>query len=420
MRRVGCFLAIAAAAAACGGSGPMLTGPTDADGGTDGSGSDGTGGGSDGGSDGPGDPTDLATACGGTAPVTLDDWENCYQRRKCEWEVGCVSLNEFRDVADCIASADAVQGGQLTEERRARKRAVEQGRASLNVAAFTQCLLRTSAARCDTALFDPACLTRFTGTIADNQGCYTSIDCASPDAVCQTDCPDACCLGTCQRKFREGETCDEFASCEPGLRCSLKSGGGFRCVNGDLGTSCNPNDVYPCDFGAFCDPATLKCVPALAPGAACTRLVQCGGDTLCVGLSITVSNPGHCLRISQPGDHCDGVGFCFGNLYCASNTCHSMPVLDQSCSPSIPCAGANTICNNGRCVLRSNVGVSCSGDTCLPGLFCTSELGDNPGMCAARRADGQPCAAPSHCQSFLCSGNASQLGMCLAWKNTCP
>jgi hypothetical protein len=419
MRRVGVLLAIAVVAAACGdGSGPGLMGPTGDDGGTT-DGSDGTGTGSDGGTDGPGDPTDLATACGGTAPVTLDDWENCYRKRKCEWEVSCVSLNEFRDVADCVASGDAAQGGQLTEERRARKRAVEQGRASLNVAAFTQCLLRTGAARCDTALYDPACLTRFTGTIADNQGCYTSIDCASPDAVCQTDCHDACCVGTCHRKFREGETCDDFASCEPGLRCGLGSNG-FRCVNGNPGSSCEANGVFQCDFGTFCDPATLKCTPTLAPGAACMREPQCGGDHLCVGLSITSSNPGHCLRISQPGDHCDGVGFCFGNLYCASNTCQSMPVLGQSCSASIPCAGANTICNNARCVLRSDVNVSCSGDTCLPGLFCTSELGDNPGVCAARRADGQPCAAPSHCQSFLCSGDAAQPGMCLPWKNTCP
>lgn len=394
----------------------MLTGPTGDDGGVDGSGSDGTGGGSDAGSDGPGDPTDLAQACGGTAPVTLDDWENCYLKRKCEWQVGCVSLNSFSSVADCVASADALEGGQLAEERRARKRAIEQGRASMNVAAFTQCLLRTSAARCDTALYDPACLTRFTGTIADDQGCYTSIDCASPDAVCQTSCPDACCLGTCQRKFRLNETCAEFASCEPGLRCT-----GSRCVSGDIGTSCTRGSVNQCDFGTFCDSTTLTCTPTLQLGAACTRLVQCGGDTLCVGLSITTSNPGHCSRISQPGDRCDGVGFCFGNLYCdGSNTCRSMPVLDQSCSPSIPCAGANTICNNGRCVLRSDVGVSCNGDTCLPGLFCTSELGDAAGVCAARRADGQPCAAPSHCQSFLCSGNASQPGMCLPWKNTCP
>jgi hypothetical protein len=427
MRRAVGFLALAvalavAAAACSSGPGPKLMGPTGDDGGEDGGidGTGGTGGGSDGGIDGPGDPTDLATACGGTAPVTLDDWENCYQKRKCEWEVGCVSLDQFRDVADCVASGDAVQGGQLAEERRARKRAIAQGRASLDVAAFTQCLLRTGAGRCDTALFDPACLTRFTGTIADNQGCFTSIDCASLDAVCQTNCPDACCLGTCHRKFREGEACDDFASCEPGLRCALLKNIGFKCVNGNLGTPCHTDDVNSCDFGAFCDPTTLKCVPALAPGAACQRLGQCGGDELCVGLSITVSNPGHCTRISKPGDRCDGVGFCYGNLYCASNTCHSMPVLDQSCSASIPCAGANTVCNSGRCVLRSDVNVSCSGDTCLPGLFCTSELGDNPGVCAPRRADGLPCAAPSHCQSFLCSGDAAQPGTCLPWKNTCP
>jgi len=423
MRRVACYLAIAVAVAAgaCGAEpGPKLGGPTGDDGGTDGSGSDGPGSGSDGGTDGPGDPTDLATACGGTAPVTLDDWENCYQRRKCEWEVGCVSLDEFRDVADCIASGDAAQGGQLTEERRARKRAVAQGRASLNVAAFTQCpaadrrgALRHGAVR--PGVPDPV----HTGTIADNQGCYTSLDCASPDAVCQTDCADACCLGTCHRKFREGEACDEFASCEPGLRCGLGSNG-FRCVNGNPGTSCETNGVFQCDFGTFCDPTTLKCTPTLAPGAECLRLPQCGGDYLCVGLSITASNPGHCLRISQPGDRCDGVGFCYGNLYCASNTCHSMPVLDQSCSASIPCAGANTICNSGRCVLRSNIGVSCSGDTCLPGLFCTSELGDANGVCAARRPDGGACAAPTHCQSFLCSGDASTPGMCLPWKMTCP
>src|ERR1051325_4810426 len=107
MRRADGLVAIAiAVAAACGADpGPMLTGPIGDDGGPgDGSGSDGTGSGSDGGTDGPGGPTDLAQACGGTAPVTLDDWENCYLKRKCEWQVGCVSLNSFRDTADCIAS----------------------------------------------------------------------------------------------------------------------------------------------------------------------------------------------------------------------------------------------------------------------------------------------------------------------------
>lgn len=86
--------------------------------------------------------------------MALDDWENCYQKRKCEWEVGCVTEDPFASVQDCMASADAVTGGELAADRRARKRAVEQGRASINVAAFTQCLIRparrTAIPRCTT------------------------------------------------------------------------------------------------------------------------------------------------------------------------------------------------------------------------------------------------------------------------------
>jgi hypothetical protein len=356
--------------------------------------------------------TNLAQICGGTAPVTLDQWEDCYARRKCEWRVGCVSLTPFRDVQDCVALADSVEGGRLAAERRDRARAVAQGRASINVEAFTHCLIRTSATRCNTALFDPACLTRFTGTIPDGAGCHANIDCASPDAVCASDCPDACCVGTCQRKFREGEACLLFASCEPGLRCNAT-----RCVSGDIGTACF--SVNDCDFDAFCDPQTRRCRPRLATGASCTSILQCGGDNTCIGLSIVSSDPGQCLRNAQPGDPCDDL--CKGNLYCdGSGTCRNLPRLGDSCSTLVPCAGASTTCKNGVCTLRSDVGASCGAQTCLPGLFCTSELGDSSPVCAARRADGAPCASPRHCESFLCSGASDQPGVCLPWSNTCP
>jgi hypothetical protein len=421
MRRVAWVIAIVMSAMACSArrpAGPSLTGPMDGgaldDAGVPGDTGPGTGP-ADGAVDAATDPTDLAMICGGTAPITLDDWENCYQKRKCEWEVGCVTLDTFRDVPDCVASADAVSGGKLAAARRARKRAIEQGRASINVDAFTRCLIRTDATHCNTALYDPACLTRFTGTIADGKSCYTSIDCASPDAACNTDCADACCLGSCERKLREGESCLLFDSCEPGLRCT-----GTRCVSGDAGTPCARGSVNQCDFGTFCDRQTLRCTPTLAPDATCTSLLQCGGDHTCVGLSITSSDPGRCLRISRPGDRCDD--FCFGNLYCdgASRTCRELPTLGQSCSVLIPCTGANTICNSGLCALRDDINVSCAGQTCLPGLFCTSELGDPAPVCAARRAAGAPCASPAHCQSYLCSGDQNQPGMCLPWSNTCP
>jgi hypothetical protein len=420
MRRVGWVIAIAVAAMACSArrpAGASLTGPMDGGGMPDDAGATGdTGPGTgpvDGSVDGPSDPTDLATICGGTAPVTLDDWENCYQKRKCEWEVGCVTLDTFRDVPDCVASADAMSGGKLAAARRARKRAIEQGRASIDVAAFTQCLIRTSATRCNTALFDPACLTRFSGTIGDDDGCYTDVDCGSPDAKCVATCTDACCLGTCQRKARDGEACQLFASCEPGLRCT-----GTKCVTGDVGTACTRGSVLECDFGAFCDPQTLRCTPTYPVGNACTDILQCGGNATCVGLSISSSNPGRCLRNSQPGDPCDDT--CHGNLYCASGICRALPRLGESCSTLIPCAGANTICNSGLCALRSDVNVPCGRQTCLPGLFCTSDLGDTSPVCAARLADDERCTAPGQCQSFLCSGSTSLPGVCLPWSDTCP
>ena len=356
-------------------------------------------------------PPDLAKLCG-AKPVTLDDWEDCYQRRKCEWEVGCVSLNSYRDVQDCIASGDAVAGGRLAAERRERKRAVEQGRASINKDAFTQCLIRTSATSCNTALFDVACLTRFNGTIENDAGCYTDIDCISPGAVCTSDCTDACCLGTCQPKFTEGQVCTTFTSCEPGLQCSNGT-----CIAGDINTRCT--DVTDCDPDAWCDFRVHLCKPTLPLGAKCTDILQCGGDTSCVGLSITTSNPGHCLRNSQAGDPCDET--CHGNLFCdGSGTCRALPVLGEACSPLAPCAGTNTMCNSGVCVLRSDVSVSCGSQTCLPGLFCTSALNDPNPVCAARGAVGALCTDPRHCESYLCSGNRNQPGVCLAWSNTCP
>src|SRR4051794_23441418 len=107
-------IAIAVAAAACsarGPAGPSLVEPTDDAGVPDAGVPDDAGtqpGPSDGGTDAATDPSDLAMACGGAAPATLDDWENCYQKRKCEWEVGCVTEDQFASVQDCMASADAV------------------------------------------------------------------------------------------------------------------------------------------------------------------------------------------------------------------------------------------------------------------------------------------------------------------------
>lgn len=353
-------------------------------------------------------PRNLTEICG-AEPVTFDDWERCYRKRWCEWRVGCLPMNSYLDVQECINRSDDVEDGRLGAELRERKRAVEQGRGSIDVAAFTQCLLDTSGALCNTARYSVACAKRFTGTIGDGNDCYTDIECLSPGATCESSCTDACCLGTCQPKLKFEAPCDLDDSCEPGLVCNQ------TCRRGDIGTPCT--NLFDCDSNSWCNAGL--CAADLAPGSACTSRSQCGGDTTCTGLSIIDQQPGQCLSISRPGDPCDFI--CYGNLYCASGTCHDLPKLGDSCSAFTPCSGVDTICSNGVCASREGENASCSSTTlCQPGLFCSSEVNEPRPLCVPPRGAGQPCTKPSHCESHLCSSITDEPGVCLPWSDTCP
>jgi hypothetical protein len=356
-------------------------------------------------------PPDLTRICD-VQPVTLDDWEDCYRKRLCDALVGCSSENPFLDAQECFARVDDLVAGQFSAERRERTRAVEQARASLDGPRFTQCLFDLSHEFCDTAGSSVACATRFDGTIGDGGGCFTDIDCRSPGATCESSCSDAeaCCPGTCRPKLRLGQTCRFSDECEPGLECH------GTCVSGDIGTTCKSDD--DCDPSAWCNAG--RCAAHLAPEATCSRLAQCGGETTCVGLSILDSRPGHCLRISHPGDHCDFA--CFGNLYCdSSGTCRDLPELGQSCPGSIPCRGIDAFCSGGQCELLGDLGARCtSSSSCRPGSFCNSELNDPNPMCIAPGGTDQPCTDPGQCESFLCSGSPGKPGSCVAWSDTCP
>ena len=357
-------------------------------------------------------PPDLAQICG-AQPVTLDDWEDCYRKRLCDAMVGCSEANPFLDVQECITRVDDLTSGHFDAERRERNRAVEQGRASVNGIRFAQCLLDLSHELCNVnGLNGLACATRFDGTVDDNASCNNDIDCRSPGAACAASCnsADACCLGTCQPRRRLDQTCSFSSECEPGLECH------GTCVSGDIGTGCTSDD--DCDPGAFCN--GTRCTADLAVNATCHRLTQCGGETTCVGLSVVDSRPGKCLRISHAGDACDS--FCFGNLYCdASGTCRDLPIQGESCTASGSlCRGIDTFCNAGQCGLLRDLGSTCTGSQpCRPGSFCSSERGTSPATCVLPGVPGQPCRKPEHCESFLCSGSAGQLGVCNAWSDTC-
>lgn len=354
----------------------------------------------------------LFEACG-SIPVSFDDWESCYRKRKCEWEVGCLPLNTYRDEQECLDHGDAFEGGRRSAELRERARAVEQGRASINVEAFSRCLIETNKFRCNTAFTNALCKIRFTGSIEDEQPCLTDIECASPGAECQADCRDACCVGTCQPKFQLGDTCDQSESCEPGLQCYR------NCYVGDIGTPCQ--DDGHCDPNAWCDEQKGICRADFSLGADCDNPLQCGGQASCVGLSVTSADPGKCVRIAEAGDRCDY--FCYGNLSCAGGICRELPGLGEACGQFGICGGVNTVCRNRVCVMRGGMGAPCnSREDCLAGLFCTSEVQkqEPTPTCVPRRSEGEPCTDPRHCESYLCSGTIDQPGVCLLWSDTCP
>lgn len=352
----------------------------------------------------------LAEACG-AVPVTFDDWEHCYASRECDWEVNCVTLNTYEDVQDCIVNGNDFEGGRLAAELRGRRRAVAQGRASLNVEAFAQCILETSREYCNTARTSVACARRYTGAIADGADCYADVECASLGAHCVSSSSGACCTGTCTPRYKEGEPCDLYESCEPGLECH------DVCKVGDVGSPCT--NFQDCDQSNYCDTQAGVCKADLPVGSSCTDLLQCGGQATCVGLSIVDSAPGRCERISAVGDPCDD--YCYGNLTCGSSkTCEALPKLGASCGPLLPCSGVDATCKNGKCALRAGAGTTCAdSQTCLAGLFCSSELGEPDPKCTTPRAPGEPCRKPTHCASYSCSGSDTQTGVCVAWKDAC-
>jgi hypothetical protein len=367
----------------------------------------------------PGEPTDLVSMCG-AVPVTLEDWERCFQRRWCEIVVNCSELNLYRDVEQCIAEESAVEGGQRSFDAFERARAVAAGTASLDTDAFTQCLVETSPRKCATSAHPAVCRRRFVGTVPDHQMCFSDIECASPGADCvqPAHCTESCCAGTCTPKPKVGEPCvDLVDGCEPGIVC----GTDLTCVVGDIGAHCAK--VFDCVPGAWCNNHT--CVAARKPGEPCNVDATCDGETRCVGLVRRVEPP-TCRRINHEGDACDAT--CLGNFVCdlsrgpGLGVCKAIATHGHACSGQLPCLGVDQICTGGVCVDRATQGQACIdfNHTCQPELFCSDQLGATRPICTARFADGQSgCNRPEQCKSHVCSGDGSASGICQALEATC-
>jgi hypothetical protein len=417
-RCLGC-LAVIAAAVACGSPHPLVATPGDA--GDDAS--DDPGHHPDAGVDATpdaGEPGDLATMCG-SVPTTLQDWERCRVKRLCETLVHCSERNLYTDAQECIALRDTLLDGEVASDVFESTRAVAARRASIDVAAFTQCLQELSPERCSTAGTAPSCATRYTGTVADGQPCFNNAECASPGASCSpSECGASCCAGTCTPRRRLGQACNGTDLCEPGLVCSIST---LKCETGDVGSACGGFD-FDCDAGNWCDHGICK--PDLAEGVQCNSILQCRGETSCVGKYRHVEAVPRCRHVTSVGDACDD--FCLGNLLCdLSNpagfgVCRSLPRRGEPCNPLVGCIGQSDRCGEqGTCIPRTAAGQPCVDGTCLPGLFCTDQLGAANPVCRVPFADGESgCKQGAQCQSRVCSGNEATPGRCQPAQSMCP
>jgi hypothetical protein len=373
----------------------------------------------------PPSPETLPEMCGST-PTTPAEWEQCYVERWCATTLNCSIGTMYADVQECLEASNWSGGAQRDFDIAENIRAVNDGRASIDVDEFTLCLQELSPSRCNTAGTAAACKLRYDGTVADDGDCYANAECASPGATCSpVDCGAACCTGTCVPKKHLGDPAcsgSGLNACEPGLVC-----GPHGCVAGEPGDDCTTNS--DCDAGGYCDHVGLAsgvCAADHGEGATCSSVLQCGGETGCVGLKRSVGTA-TCRRLSEPGDACDD--YCLGAMYCdlpasGLGVCRALPSGEEPCNAFLWCLGVHEQCGpGGYCEGRIPDGESCSDPNlvCEVGSFCTSVWSEPSPVCRAQLADGETgCTQDYQCQSHLCGGSPASPGECLVGSASCP
>lgn len=164
------------------------------------------------------------------------------------------------------------------------------------------------------------------------------------------------------------------------------------------GAACAPG------IGSFvCEPGTV-CTLELSLCGSCSEAAEldepCGGEVRCeVGAQCVDSV---CTRRPLPGENCNTVP-CVTGASCQDGICvgfQTVAVGDE-CDQNRRCP-YKASCRRGVCVESALLGEDCSDRACASG-WC------DDGTCAPFKAPGDPCSAPSECQSLVCDETCGEI-----------
>lgn len=323
--------------------------------------------------------TAVAMGCsGGPEPTTPGtDAVTMIRERACD-----------RRLAPGCARADNTMEGCLAvrETLATEARAVDEGRARVDMAALDRCLEELNC-----GAFPLVCRRAFVGTGGENARCASSAECA-PELFCDALFGEC---GRCVADLARGAECrndaqcsgddlrdDEVPACVRSVALEPGVCGGRALLDAAVGESCD--DVletstrevrFGCPDGSVCD---LSVTPRVCTDEVMTQGATCSeGYNLCD--SGLVCRDGTCRLRAEAGEPCGGDGedvrACdrADGLVCLSGECASVP--DQ----------VGDACN-----LRDGPGA------CRDGLFCIG------GLCTDLVPNSGTCSADSQCESGYC------------------
>jgi hypothetical protein len=300
----------------------------------------------------------LAAACGGdesdgqSTGIAVDKFAEAYQQAACEHAVAC---NYMPDVDTCLASmapsqrvvqgVAAVTSGALTYDEAAAKTCVD----AVTSASCTQGSLFPKSLR-------QTCDAVFGGRKADGESCYHSIECDGVNAVCEGECFDSCCTGTCKADSSAvanlGEACDALPCNGDEAYCGSDPMTGMPVCLALVGAGGQCPDQGTCVVGYECDPSSATCFKQAPEGGMC--------------------NPSLQARVcSNIGEYCDAT----------ATACTKLPGAGDPCVMGTNACARFAFCDAGTCKLLPKAGEPCPGNVCLGDLECSSDQGD--GACQA-------------------------------------